>query len=512
MNGKFDIESITKPVNKNITVVFSPSENVTSYTYQIYKDDIPYKKETTQNQTTITMKETGTYKIDVALTLKNGKEETISSGKYIIDKEAPVITLSKESITTTPTKNKNLITCTANDNYNGSLTNKITDNQNKLDLTKPGNYTYTCTVQDDAGNIASASSNIIVTPHSTYIYIIQFICFIVLICLIFKVIKLFKTFKLEERLGPYTIKPLKDETKTTTEKLRDIYKQFLNIFNGQLKKSVFATKYAKKLEKYTSVSTIHQTGFDILSGKIIFACLLTIMAVVIKAFQFKLLSSSETLLVFILGFFVLDIYLFAKYKVFRWQVENDFTAAITIMNNSFKSGRSITQAMEIVSTEVGGAIGAEFKKMNLELLYGLDIEQVFKRFAKRIDLEEANYLTASLTILNKTGGDIIKVFSSIERSLFDKRKLRLELKSLTSGSRIIVYILLAIPFFFVLVISFISPDYFLPFITTDIGRILLIFMIIYYIIFVVVVRKVMKVVIWCKKQPNSLTKYTVKKN
>ena len=267
------------------------------------------------------------------------------------------------------------------------------------------------------------------------------------------------------------------------------------MFTSKLKKSVVATKYAQKLDKYTIVSGVHKSGFDILSGKIIIACSLTVMAIIIKAFQFKLLGSMETLGVFVLGFFVLDIYLFAKYKVFRWTLESDFTAAITIMNNSFKSGRSISQAIDIVSTEVGGLIGNEFKRMSLELLYGLDIEQVFKRFAKRVELEEASYLTASLTILNKTGGDIIKVFSSIERSLFDKRKLRLELKSLTSGSRIIVYILLGIPFFFVLIISFISPGYFLPFVTTDIGRILLLFMIIYYIIFVVVVRKIMKVVI-----------------
>ena len=59
----------------------------------------------------------------------------------------------------------------------------------------------------------------------------------------------------------------------------------------------------------------------------------------------------ETLGVFVLGFFVLDIYLFAKYKMFRWSLESDFTAAITIMNNSFKSGRSITQAIEIVGEE-----------------------------------------------------------------------------------------------------------------------------------------------------------------
>ena len=497
MNGKFDIESIEKPVNHDITVVFSPSQNVISYTYQIYKNDILISQTEISEATnaTIQLTETGIYKIAVQVNLINEATDIINSGQYIIDKEAPQINISSDEIKTTPTNDKNLISCTATDNYDGNLTNKIQSNINELSLNKTGSYTYTCTVQDEAGNTSTKNANIYIEPHSTSIYFIQIICFLIIFLLIIRVIKLFKVVKLEERLEPYVIKPLKNDTLSTSEKLKRLYRKYLEMFNNKLKKSEVATKYAKKLEKYTVVSKTHKTGFDILSGKIIVACLLTLLAIIIKAFQFKLLSSAETLSIFVLGFFVLDIYLFAKYKVFRINLESDFIAAITIMNNSFKSGRSITQAIEIVSTEVGGTIGAEFKRMNLELLYGLDIGKVFKRFSERVKLEEATYLTASLTILNKTGGDIIKVFTSIERNLFDKRKLRLELKSLTSGSRIIVYVLLGIPFFFVLVISLINPGYFLPFITTDIGRILLIFMIIYYIIFVVVVRKIMKVVI-----------------
>ena len=497
MNGKFDIEKIDKPVNSDITIVFSPSDNVTSYTYQIYKNNILVNTtDIAQNiNTQFNFTETGTYKISVQVNLSNGTSDIINSGEYIIDKEIPEIILSESEITTTPTDDKNLISCRATDNYDGNLTNKIQSNIETLSLNKAGSYTYTCTVQDSAGNIATKNANIHITPYNTSIYVIQIICFIIVFLLILRTIKLFKVVKLEERLDPYIVKPLKNDNLSTSEKIKNLYQEFLEVITKKLKKSVVASKYAKKLEKYTIISKTHKTGLDILSGKIIIACLFTIMAIIIKAFQFKLLGSLETLGVFTLGFFVLDIYLFAKYKVFRWNLESDFIAAITIMNNSFKSGRSITQAIEIVENEVGGTIGAEFKRMNLELLYGLDISKVFKRFAERVNLEEATYLTASLTILNKTGGNIIKVFSTIERNLFDKRRLRLELKSLTSGSRIIVYVLLGIPFFFVFVISLINPGYFLPFITTDIGRILLIFMIIYYIIFVVVVRKVMKVVI-----------------
>lgn len=325
--------------------------------------------------------------------------------------------------------------------------------------------------------------------------IIQLFIWIILLVLFYWIIRLLKVVRIEDRIGPYVIRPLNSNEISLFEKVEILYQKIISKMSNFLKKSVICTKYSKRLDKYKVITPLHKSGMDILSGKIIIALSLTLISIFIKALGFRIMSSLEMLLVFTFGFFVFDIYLFLKYKVFRYHLESDFISAITIMNNAFKSGRNITQAIDIASNEVKGQIGREFKRMQLELLYGLSIDMVFKRFAERIELEEARYLTASLTILNKTGGNIIKVFSVIERSLFDKRKLRLELSSLTSGSKIIIYVLLGLPFFFVLVISLISSDYFLPFISTDLGRILLIFMMIYYIIFVVVVRKIMKVVV-----------------
>ena len=90
MNGNFDIQSIDKPTNKDINITFSPSTSVASYTYQIYKDNIPTNKILISNNepATITLKETGTYQIEVQMRLLNGYTDTLNSGKYIIDKTA----------------------------------------------------------------------------------------------------------------------------------------------------------------------------------------------------------------------------------------------------------------------------------------------------------------------------------------------------------------------------------------------------------------------------------------
>ena len=142
------------------------------------------------------------------------------------------------------------------------------------------------------------------------------------------------------------------------------------------------------------------------------------------------------------------------------------------MNNAFKSGRSIQQAIELVTKELSGPIGLEFKKMHMEISFGLSIEEVFKRLANRIEIEEVTYLTASLSILNKTGGNIIKVFTSIEKNLFNKKKLRVELKSLTGSWKLIMYVLMLVPVSFILLVSFINSSYFKPLFTSIFANLL----------------------------------------
>ena len=131
--------------------------------------------------------------------------------------------------------------------------------------------------------------------------------------------------------------------------------------------------------------------------------------------------------------------------------------------------------------------------MHLEISFGLSIDVVFKRFAERVQLEEITYLTASLTILNKTGGNIIKVFSSIEKSLFNKKKLKLELASLTGSSKIVVIALFLVPILFIVFVSILNPTYFVPLYTTKMGIVLMIIMILMYLVYIYFVRKIMKV-------------------
>ena len=104
---------------------------------------------------------------------------------------------------------------------------------------------------------------------------------------------------------------------------------------------------------------------------------------------------------------------------------------------------------------------------------------MFSRFAKRVNIEEAEYLSSSLTILNRTGGNIVAVFDSIEKTLFDKKKLKEDLKNSTAVSKLVVRILLFVPIVFVGIIYLLNPTYFNPFFESTLGYILLFIMLCY---------------------------------
>ena len=167
--------------------------------------------------------------------------------------------------------------------------------------------------------------------------------------------------------------------------------------------------------------------------------------------------------------------------------------AIIIMNNAFKAGKSTLQAVEIASHDLPQPIAKEFQKIYQDMSYGLSADVAFNRFAKRVNLEEANYIASSLTILNKTGGNIVMVFSSIERTLFDKKKLESDLKNSAAASNLVVKVLMVIPVLFVLLIYVISPTYFNPLFSSTLGYFCLFIIFIMFITYIYLLNKIMKV-------------------
>lgn len=498
INSNFNLVSHEEPTNQDLTIVFTPGSSVMRYTYTLMKDGTAIQGSTVSSResTNLILDESGKYQIVVETYDYYNRKTIVKSGTYYIDKDAPVIKLGSDSLKMEagaplyPMEDVE-----AYDVQDGNLLERVTTNYEELDLKNEGIQKLVYTVSDRAGNTTTKTMVINVVKNDGFgLMMIQLGIILSLIIILGAILAYRKGVKLERRIRKYCIDPIKDNSLSLFDSYQIFYQRVLKKISQGLSKSVFLKRYAERYDKYVGViKDPSREGIDFVSAKVIVAFIFVLIAIVSSALQLQVISIYEIVFPFLLGFFVPDILYLSMYKIHRLQIENDLLQAIIIMNNAFKSGRSITQAIELVMTELDGAISKEFRKMRMELSFGLSIDVVFERFSKRIKLEEVNYLTASLSILNKTGGNIIKVFSSIEQSLFSKKKLRLELESLTSSSKLIMYVLFCVPILFIAFVSIINPTYFLPFFTTPIGILLSLVIVLLYIIYIICVKKIMKV-------------------
>lgn len=493
----FNIYEQLEPTNKDINISFNPDPTYNSYKLIIRKDNEIYKTITKINmqQTEITLSESGTYNIEVIYYDESMNETNITSGTYVIDKIPPVIKINKNYYEIFLGKKFDVMSiATATDNIDKNITDKIKTNKNELNFEEKGTKKLIYTVSDRAGNSTNKEILINITHSSTSIVVLQTIFTVILLLIALGILIYNNSVRLERKISRFSISPIKDTTLSLFDNISLTINNFIEKINKVLYKSEFIKKYSKKYTKY--IKTLKRTrtsSMDFISIKFLTAILCVVIAMFSKTVRFKVFNIYDIYIPLVFGFFIPDFIYYYKYRMYKKKLENDLLQAIIIMNNAFKSGRSITQAITLVSKELTGPMREEFKKMNLELSFGLELDVVFKRLYERINIEEIAYLTASLAILSKTGGNIVQVFSSIEKSLFNKKKLKLELKSLTAGSRMIVNILTVVPIFFILLIWIINPTYFLPLLTNKVGYILIAIITVYYIIYIIFIRKLLKV-------------------
>ena len=296
------------------------------------------------------------------------------------------------------------------------------------------------------------------------------------------------------RIGYYSLDPINNNALSFSDKLVAKYLNFVKNMRHVIKRVEYLERRSKGYEKYIKYKNRDKIiAIDFITNKFVIAAIFVMLAIFSQVFAMKTLSLFTLIINYLIGYYLLDIYLFFDYRKQTKLIENELLRSVIIMNNAFKSGKSTLQALKIASDSLPEPISDEFKKMYLDMKYGLSVDTVFDRFAKRVNLEEAVYLSSSLTILNRTGGNIVEVFSSIERTLFDKKKLNEELKNISAAPNMVVKVLCIIPIVFVLLIYILNPGYFAPLFESTLGYIIIAIVVIMFIIYALLLKRILKI-------------------
>jgi tight adherence protein B len=142
----------------------------------------------------------------------------------------------------------------------------------------------------------------------------------------------------------------------------------------------------------------------------------------------------------------------------RKQFEEAFPDALNILASAVSSGESIMHAIIYVGNTLDGEVGAQFKLMGQRLQMGDTPDEVFKRACKRFPYPSFYFFVITLRANMSRGGQLKDVMTRLNRLMFDARAIDKKKYALTAEARMSAKIVAAIPFIFLILMQYITPE------------------------------------------------------
>ncbi|QDM40559.1 type II secretion system F family protein [Altererythrobacter sp. TH136] len=144
-----------------------------------------------------------------------------------------------------------------------------------------------------------------------------------------------------------------------------------------------------------------------------------------------------------------------------------FPDAIELLVRGLRSGLPVTETLTIVSHEVPGPVGEEFKAITDRIRVGRTMEEALQETADRLGIPEFNFFCITLAIQRETGGNLAETLSNLADVLRKRGQMKLKIKAMSSESKASAYIVGALPFIVFIMIWWINPGYVGGFFTED---------------------------------------------
>lgn len=136
-----------------------------------------------------------------------------------------------------------------------------------------------------------------------------------------------------------------------------------------------------------------------------------------------------------------------------------FPDAIELLVRGLRSGLPVSETLGIVSSEVPGPVGQEFKLVTERMKIGRAMEDALQDSADRLNMAEFNFFCITLAIQRETGGNLAETLANLAEVLRKRAQMKLKIRAMSSESKASAYIIGALPFIVFGLVYWSSPQY-----------------------------------------------------
>ncbi|QFI38755.1 pilus assembly protein TadB [Moritella marina ATCC 15381] len=166
-------------------------------------------------------------------------------------------------------------------------------------------------------------------------------------------------------------------------------------------------------------------------------------------------------------FVSLPMCLFSSVAGYFWLVkraqkkfEASFPDALNMLASAVSAGDSIMHAIIFVGQSLDDDVGREFKIMGERLQLGETPDKVFQKSCIRYPYPTFQFFVITLRANMQRGGQLKEIITRLNRLIFDSNAIEKKKYAMTSEARTSAKIVGAIPFIFLFMLQYLSPENF----------------------------------------------------
>lgn len=139
--------------------------------------------------------------------------------------------------------------------------------------------------------------------------------------------------------------------------------------------------------------------------------------------------------------------------------EERFPEALDLIGRAVRAGHAFTTGLEMVSKESSEPVSGEFRATFEEQNFGLPLRDALLNMAERVPLIDVRFFVTALLVQKETGGNLAELLDELSRLIRERFRIYREVKVRTAQGRLTAGILIALPFFMLMVMRFLNPEY-----------------------------------------------------
>jgi len=136
-----------------------------------------------------------------------------------------------------------------------------------------------------------------------------------------------------------------------------------------------------------------------------------------------------------------------------------FPDAIDLLVRGLKSGLPVTETFQVVSQELPGPVGEEFKGVVERIRIGNTMESALQESAEMLGTPEFQFFCITIAIQRETGGNLAETLANLSDVLRKRAQMKLKIRAMSSEAKASAYIVGALPFFVFGIVYSMNPEY-----------------------------------------------------